>query len=74
MAGVPEIDEVVGVSRRLPPDWSPYHAARWVGCDIGTGSAARELATAFRGGADAVVHLAWQIQPSQQPKVLHAAT
>jgi nucleoside-diphosphate-sugar epimerase len=70
MTGVPEIDEIVGVSRRPPPDRPPYQAPRWVACDIGTGSAVRELAAAFRGAA-AVVHLAWQIQPSQQPKVLH---
>ena len=44
MAGVPEIDDVVGVSRRPPLDRPPYEAARWVSCDIGAGSAVRELA------------------------------
>jgi nucleoside-diphosphate-sugar epimerase len=62
--------EIVGVSRRPPPDCPPYQAARWVGCDIGADTATGELVEVFRG-ADAVVHLAWQIQPSQQPSVLH---
>jgi len=66
---VSEIDEIVAVARRIPPDGSPYQAAHWVSCDIGAPDAARELADVFRGAA-AVVHLAWQIQPSQQPKRL----
>src|SRR3712207_3157100 len=70
LSGVAEVDEVVGVSRRMPPDGAPYQSARWVTCDIGGPDAVGELVDAFRG-ADAVVHLAWQIQPSQQPKVLH---
>jgi UDP-glucose 4-epimerase len=69
LAGVNEIDEIVGVARRIPPDWEPYEAARWVACDIGAEDAGRELADVFDGAA-AVVHLAWQIQPSQDPKRL----
>jgi nucleoside-diphosphate-sugar epimerase len=64
------VDHVVGVSRRMPPDSPPYEAAGWVSCDIGADSAVQELTDAFRG-ADAVVHLGWQIQPSQQPALLH---
>lgn len=61
----PEIDEVVGVVRRPPgPDaGAPYDTVHWVACDIGTGAAPQVLAETFRG-ADAVVHLAWQIQPT----------
>lgn len=70
LADEPGVDRVVGVSRRMPPDQPPYEAAEWVTCDIGGDGAVEELTTAF-AGADAVVHLAWQIQPSQQPKVLH---
>ena len=70
LADEPGVDRVVGVSRRMPPDQPPYDAAEWVTCDIGADSAVDELTAAF-AGADAAVHLAWQIQPSQQPKVLH---
>jgi UDP-glucose 4-epimerase len=70
LADVPEVDEIVGVSRRPPPGRPPYEAVRWVACDIGAEDAVARLTDAFRG-ADAVVHLAWQIQPSQQPEVLH---
>ncbi|HET6529147.1 MAG TPA: NAD-dependent epimerase/dehydratase family protein [Actinoplanes sp.] len=57
--------EIVGVARRLPPpDGLEWHAH-----DIGTASV-DELAATFRG-ADAVVHLAWQIQPSHDQRVLY---
>ncbi|MEU4741890.1 NAD-dependent epimerase/dehydratase family protein [Actinosynnema sp. NPDC023658] len=48
---------VVGVARRVPPN-SPD----WVSCDIGAPAAEVTLSRAF-AGADAVVHLAWAIQP-----------
>jgi nucleoside-diphosphate-sugar epimerase len=70
LSDVPEIDEIVAVARRLPSDDEPYRAARWVGCDIGAEAASRELAEVFAGAA-AVVHLAWQIQPSHDPRLLH---
>jgi nucleoside-diphosphate-sugar epimerase len=57
--------EIAGVARRLPPpdgiDWHRH--------DIGTASV-DELAATFRG-ADAVVHLAWQIQPSHDQRALY---
>lgn len=59
-----EIDEVVGVARRLP-DWHPPKV-RWVAADV----AADDLAGAF-AGVDAVVHLAWAIQPSRDLRQLH---
>ncbi|WP_367129851.1 NAD-dependent epimerase/dehydratase family protein [Saccharothrix sp. HUAS TT1] len=49
---------VVGVARRVPPG-----ATGWVSCDIGAPAAEDVLARAFEG-ADAVVHLAWAIQPT----------
>jgi nucleoside-diphosphate-sugar epimerase len=55
------IDEIVGVARRpvgSDPDVS------WTPCDIGTSGAIDALSQTFRG-ADAVVHLAWQIQPGR---------
>ncbi|MGW4113611.1 NAD-dependent epimerase/dehydratase family protein [Actinosynnema sp. NPDC004786] len=51
-------DTVVGIARRIPaasPDW--------VSCDLGAPAAEVVLARAFEG-ADAVVHLAWAIQPT----------
>ena len=56
--------ELVGISRRRPPAEPPYSWAEWVTCDIGGEGAAVELRDAFTG-ADAVVHLAWLIQPSR---------
>ncbi|MEV2236488.1 NAD-dependent epimerase/dehydratase family protein [Micromonospora sp. NPDC049891] len=63
--------EIVGVARRLPPAGAgePYGGMRWHSCDIGLAGAADELAGVF-AGADVVVHLAWQIQPSHDQHVL----
>jgi nucleoside-diphosphate-sugar epimerase len=66
LADAPAVDETVGVSRRPPPDTPPYRT-RWAARDIG--GSVNDLVEVFRG-ADAVVHLAWQIQPSQQPETL----
>ncbi|TDC83053.1 NAD-dependent epimerase/dehydratase family protein, partial [Micromonospora sp. KC606] len=64
--------EVVGVARRLPgPDaGAPYDGMEWHACDIGAPDAVGKLAAVF-AGADAVVHLAWQIQPSHDQRALH---
>jgi nucleoside-diphosphate-sugar epimerase len=61
--------ELVGLSRRRPPGEPPYGAAEWVTVDLGQAGAADELAPVF-AGADAVVHLAWAIQPQRQPEIL----
>ncbi len=60
---------LAGVARRLPPLVEPYDAAQWHSCDIGAPGAAQRLTEIFRG-ADAVVHLAWQIQPSHDQRLL----
>jgi nucleoside-diphosphate-sugar epimerase len=60
---------VAGVVRRLPPAEPPYDGVDWHAHDIGLASPA-DLADVFTG-ADAVVHLAWQIQPSHDQKVLY---
>ncbi|MFC4016635.1 NAD-dependent epimerase/dehydratase family protein [Micromonospora sp. GCM10011542] len=64
--------ELAGVARRLPgPDaGEPYDQVEWHSCDIGAPGAVDQLAEVF-AGADAVVHLAWQIQPSHDQRVLH---
>jgi len=50
------VEEIVGIARRLP-DWQPPRT-RWVSADVSRD----ELDF---NGADAVIHLAWLIQPSR---------
>jgi UDP-glucose 4-epimerase len=61
--------ELAGVVRRPPPLTEPYDAVEWHSCDIGAPGAAQRLTEVFRT-ADAVVHLAWQIQPSHDQRLL----
>jgi UDP-glucose 4-epimerase len=60
LAGEPRVDEVVGLARRRPRLELPK--VTWASADV----VADDLAPLFRG-ADAVVHLAWLIQPSHDP-------
>jgi UDP-glucose 4-epimerase len=62
--------ELVGVCRRLPVPDPPYDRVEWHSCDIGAPDAAAKLG-AIVAGADAVVHLAWQIQPSHDQRRLY---
>ncbi|MFC3382055.1 NAD-dependent epimerase/dehydratase family protein [Couchioplanes azureus] len=63
--------ELAGVVRRPPGTAeAPYDAVEWHSCDIGAPEAAARLTGLFRG-ADAVVHLAWQIQPSHDQRRLY---
>ncbi|MFB9237787.1 NAD-dependent epimerase/dehydratase family protein [Plantactinospora siamensis] len=57
--------EVVGLARRppVPGAGQPYDLARWHAVDLGDPAAPDRLA-GWLAGVDAVVHLAWQIQPS----------
>lgn len=52
------VDEIVGIARRRPG--MSFERTRWVCADV----ARDDLVQSFRG-ADAVVHLAWLIQPSR---------
>ncbi|MDM7831300.1 NAD-dependent epimerase/dehydratase family protein [Cellulomonas edaphi] len=69
------ITSVTAVARRVPAGRppAPYSVARWVACDIGTPGpdepVVADLARAM-AGADAVVHLAWAIQPSHDRRRL----
>lgn len=58
-----EIDEVVGLARR-EPTWAPPKTS-WVEANVLTA----DLAAIF-DGADAVIHLAWAIQPSRDAVTL----
>jgi nucleoside-diphosphate-sugar epimerase len=58
LAADPAVEEIVGLARRVPHWQSPR--TRWVQADV----TASPLEPVFRG-ADAVIHLAWLIQPSR---------
>lgn len=59
----PCVTEIVGLVRRPPP--GDTSGVRWVRADVGVD----DLAPAMDGAA-AVIHLAWQIQPSRRPALL----
>jgi len=58
----PKVDEIVGLARRVPAVEMPK--VRWVGADV----VEDDLGPIF-SGADAVIHLAWAIQPSRDEAV-----
>jgi nucleoside-diphosphate-sugar epimerase len=58
LAGDDRVTEIVGIARRLP-DWERPRT-RWVSADI-----ARDDLRPHFAGADAVINLAWLIQPSR---------
>src|SRR5215210_4305104 len=59
------VTEIVGMARRRPSWTTPK--TRWVVADV----TVTPLEPLF-AGADAVVHLAWLIQPSRDDRTLHA--
>ncbi|MHA7284048.1 NAD-dependent epimerase/dehydratase family protein [Arthrobacter sp. TMS2-4] len=75
----PGVDTVDGPSRvsiaavaRTVPDTSrfPYTGVDWHALDIGTDEG-RDALTAALAGVDAVVHLAWAIQPNRDEDAMH---
>lgn len=54
----PEVKEIVGIARRLPEVKMPK--VEWVQADV-----VEDPLTPIFDGADAVIHLAWAIQPSR---------
>ena len=64
LAREPKVTEIVGLARRLPELEPPK--VRWVEADVSSSDARRPI---FEG-ADAVVHLAWAIQPSHDEAVM----
>jgi len=58
LADEPEVESIVGLARRVPE--MSFPKVEWVGADV----TESELTPIF-SGADAVVHLAWAIQPSR---------
>jgi ferritin-like metal-binding protein YciE/nucleoside-diphosphate-sugar epimerase len=63
LSDAPEIDEIVGLARR-EPTWTPPKTS-WIEANILTA----DLGEIF-AGADAVIHLAWAIQPSRDAVTL----
>jgi nucleoside-diphosphate-sugar epimerase len=63
------VAEVRGLARRRPPAVPPYDRVRWFSADLGE-AASEETLAQFLEGADAVVHLAWALQPGRQPERL----
>ncbi|WP_433791617.1 NAD-dependent epimerase/dehydratase family protein [Actinoplanes sp. CA-252034] len=62
--------DLAGVCRRPPAPAGPYADVSWHSIDIGADDAGDRLSEVFTG-ADAVVHLAWQIQPSHDQRRLY---
>ncbi|MCU1616705.1 MAG: NAD-dependent epimerase/dehydratase [Frankiales bacterium] len=64
------VAEIRGLARRRPPDTAPYDGVHWYLTDLGETDSEQVLAE-FLDGVDAVVHLAWALQPGRQPELLH---
>lgn len=64
------VGEVRGVCRRIPDTTAaPYRSATWHSLDLSQPDAVLPLAEAMTD-ADAVVHLAWQLQPSHDERAM----
>jgi UDP-glucose 4-epimerase len=63
LAREPSVTEVVGLARRLPS--AEMEKVRWAEADV----TSSELSPLF-AGAEAVIHLAWAIQPSRDPAAM----
>ncbi|WP_369369835.1 NAD-dependent epimerase/dehydratase family protein [Promicromonospora sp. Populi] len=75
--GEPKVTSVLGMARRLPDrSAEPYRHAEWAPVDIAAENTDEaviaQLAERFQG-ADAVVHLAWLVQPNRERELLRRA-
>lgn len=61
--------DVVGVSRRAPALDGSFAGARWREIDVADAASDAALVEAF-ADADAVVHLAWKLQPSRDEQTM----
>ncbi|WP_247827239.1 NAD-dependent epimerase/dehydratase family protein [Arthrobacter antioxidans] len=70
-ADPPEALSIIAVARTIPAtDRLPYAGVDWHALDIGTDEG-RDALTAALSGVDAVVHLAWAIQPNRDEEAMH---
>jgi UDP-glucose 4-epimerase len=60
----PEGVDVVGIARRLPGQGAPYDGVAWRAVDVADPADHEALVEALTG-CDAVVHLAWLLQPNR---------
>lgn len=80
LSSTPEVSSVLGIARRVPGPVAPYTCADWASFDVGGRPGSQreeerrisELAELLTG-VDAVVHLAWLIQPNHDRDVLRHA-
>ena len=62
---------IIGVARTVPDtSVEPYDGVEWHAIDVGADEG-REALTRVLAGVDAVVHLAWAIQPNRDEAAMH---
>lgn len=70
-----EVTHVLGIARRLPDHTvEPYDSAEWASIDIAAATACDEAIAELTENLrnyDAVIHLAWLIQPNNRRELLH---
>ena len=66
------VAEVRGLARRQPPDVEPYSSVTWYTADLGE-TASEQALTNLLEDVDAVVHLAWVLQPGRRTEELRRA-
>lgn len=67
-----DVESIVGIARRLPDRSDPLFAGvDWHSIDISSAGAVDHL-TAVLAGADAVIHLAWALQPNHDERTMAA--
>ena len=70
LAARDEVESILGIARRLPNrEMEPYRQADWQQIDIQFERARADLEKALNG-YDAVIHLAWLIQPNKERDLL----
>ena len=70
LAGRDEVSSLLGIARRMPDvQTEPYSQAEWAIADVQFPEVHQELVTHFKD-VDAVVHLAWLIQPNSKRELL----
>jgi UDP-glucose 4-epimerase len=70
LVAAPEVTEIVGIARRKPDlAQAPYTGVTWRSIDVGSASAVSLMTEALHG-VDAVIHLAWALQPNHNERAM----